>query len=157
MTEKLAEFDSFFNVPETSLGALIMSQIAARMEDGPFHVEQEFWTEVKAWLVGRMGCSSLEVDVFGARRSDFTRHLVEHCAAQAGPTKRIAHAMAGAQILALREGPSEASGIKPLPLMFVLDVISESGSKLTPEAIILIMSDFLVCGCAMEALLEEVE
>lgn len=157
MTDKLAEFDSTFNVPENSLGSLIMSQIAARMEDGHFHVEQEFWNEVKCWLSGRMGCSSRDVDVFGVRRSEFTRYLMDRCADQQGSVKRIAYAMASAQILALREGPSADSAIKPLPLMFVLDVIAESGSKITPENIILIMSDFLACGCAMEALLEEAQ
>ena len=157
MSENIAEFNSLFNVPDKSLGSLIMAQIADRLNDGPFHVEQEFWPEVKGWLVGRMGSPDPEVDVFGARRSDFTRHLVAHCLNQSGPSKRIAYAMAGVQILAMREGPSAASGIKFLPLMFVLDVIAESGSKLTPENIILIMSDFMACGCAMEALLEEAQ
>lgn len=157
MTEKVAEFNATFNIPDDTLGALIMSQISTRMEAGPFHVEQEFWPEVKGWLTGRMGCSNLEVDVFGARRSELTRYFVDRCAEQQGPTKRIAYAMASAQILSLREGPSEYCAIPFLPLMFVLDVIADSGAKTTPENIILIMSDFLACGCAMEAMLEEAQ
>lgn len=148
-TESAPSLNALFGVPLKSLGETIMTDVRDRMEAGPYSVEEEFWTDVRDWIIGDGYFPDVWIDIFGNSREELAKAYIERALSKSHEGAKTADAMAGAFSLLRRAG-----GIPPIGM--VLEAVEANGHRVTASGIILMADDFAACGHALWVIRNEV-
>lgn len=141
--------NALFGVPEKSLGEIIMADIRDRMESGPYSIEEQFWADVRDWILGDGHSPDAWVDIFGVRRDGLADAYLDRALSKKSDGAKAANAMAGAFHLLRRAG-----GIPPLGML--MEAVEANSHCVNASAIILMADDFAACGNALRVIREEV-